>query len=224
MGTFPPEIAAAARPGKLYRGSRVFVRWLFAAYFRWRIHHADNVPAVGPVILASNHVSFADPVLVGSALDRAVHYLARKSLFENPFFGALIRRYNALPVDRDGGGGAGLKAIIDRLDHGAAILLFPEGTRSQDGQPGSAKAGIGLIAIKSDVPVAPVRIFGAFESWGRHRRLPAPRRIDVVFGPPLDLSALRVEAKTCDRVRLKAIYQEAADAIMRAIGSIELPR
>jgi 1-acyl-sn-glycerol-3-phosphate acyltransferase len=223
MPDFPPEIAAAARPGKLYASTWWIARGVFGAYFRLRVHHAGCVPAVGPVLLASNHVSFADPPLVGASLRRAIHFLARKSLFEKPGFGALIRSYNAMPVDRDGGGGAGLRTVLDLLARGAAILLFPEGTRSPDGQPMPAKAGVGLIAIKSDVPIVPVRIHGAFEAWGRHRILPLPKPIDVVFGNPVDLSALRAEARECDRIRLKAIYQEAADAIMKSIRDLALP-
>ncbi len=224
MAESPPEIVAAARPGTLYRTCRMIVRAFLAVYFRWRVHDRGNVPAVGPVILASNHVSYIDPPLVGCALDRAVHFLARKTLFENRAFGPLIRKLNAVPVDRDGGGGTGLKTLLERLDTGAGIVLFPEGTRSRDGELKPAKAGIGLVVIKSDAPVVPVRIYGAYQAWGRQRIVPAPRRIDVVFGRPIDFSALRAEAKACDKTRLKAIYQEAADEIMRAIGAIESPR
>jgi len=223
MAEFPPEIAAAARPGAFYKSCRVLLVGLATVYFRLRTHGRENVPRVGPVILASNHVSYGDPPLAGAPLRRAVHFLARKTLFDKPVFGTLIRGLNAVPVDRDGGGGAGLKAILDRLGRGGAILLFPEGTRSVDGHTKPAKAGVGLAVIKSDAPVVPVRIFGSYEAWGRHRKVPLPKPVDVVYGPPIDFSALRAEARTCDKARLKVIYQEAADAIMAAIGNLTLP-
>lgn len=207
----------------IYVFCRAIVRVLSRVCFRWRIHHVGRVPATGPIIIASNHVSYLDPPLIGSAIERTVHPLARKTLFSIPLFGALIRQLNALPVDRDGGGGAGLKTILEHLRHGAAIILFPEGTRSPDGRPIRAKAGIGLAVIKSDALVVPVRCFGTYEAAGIHRTFPRPYPIDLVFGEPLDFRALRAEAKSCDKARLKAIYQEVADGIMAAIAALEPP-
>src|SRR5580692_6356037 len=109
-----------------------FYRSLFAFYFGWRVYHTERVPQQGAVILAANHASFLDPPLVGSGLHRDINCLARKSLFRIPLLGWILRTVNAVPVDRDGGGAAGLKAIIDRLHAGGAIILFPEGTRSND--------------------------------------------------------------------------------------------
>ena len=114
-----------------------------------------------------------------------------------------------------------MKAILDRLADGAAIVLFPEGTRSADGQIMPARAGIGLTVIKSTAPVVPVRIVGAFEAWGRHHRFPRPRPITLIFGAPLSFEALRAEAATCDKARLKEIYQQVADEIMEAIRNLE---
>jgi len=105
-------------------------RLVYATVFRWRVLDAQNVPLQGPVILASNHASFIDPPLVGAGLKRDINYLARESLFRFPGIGALLRSWNAVPVDRDGGGARGLKAILDRLLAGGAIILFPEGTRT----------------------------------------------------------------------------------------------
>jgi 1-acyl-sn-glycerol-3-phosphate acyltransferase len=107
------------------------------------------------------------------------------------------------------------------LSGGAGILLFPEGTRSADGQVKAARAGIGMTVIKSSAPVIPVRIFGAFEAWGRHQKFPRPHRIRIVFGPPLHFEKLRAEAETCDKARLKEIYQEIADQLMDAIRGLK---
>src|SRR5881628_1555310 len=114
----------------IYRSAWCLFRVVFVVYFRWRVYHPERVPLRGPVILAANHASFIDPPLVGSGVKREINYLARESLFRFPVLGAILRAVNSVPVDRDGGGAAGLKAIMDRLHDGGAIILFPEGTRS----------------------------------------------------------------------------------------------
>ena len=136
----------------------------------------ERVPLTGGVILASNHASFLDPPLVGSGLQRDINYLARESLFRFPGIGSLLRSWNSVPVDRDGGGAAGLKAILDRLLAGGAIILFPEGTRTTDGKLQPARSGIGLTVIKSDAPVVPVRTFGTSRRYGRNQKFPRPNQ------------------------------------------------
>ena len=196
-------------------------RALFKIYFRWRVYNPERVPETGPVILAANHTSFIDPPLVGAGLRRDINYLARESLFRFPGLGALLRSWNSVPVDREGGGAAGLKKILDRLLGGGAIILFPEGTRSRDGKLQPARSGIGLTAIKSDAVVVPVRVFGTYEAYGRHMRFPRPRPVAVKYGEPMRFEALRAEAKTCSKARLKEIYQRVADEIMAAIAKLE---
>lgn len=198
-----------------------FSRLVFTFYFGWRVFNPERVPRTGSVILAANHASYADPPLVGSGVRRPLNFLARDTLFRYPGIGAVLRSWNVVPVDRDGGGGAGLKAILDRLLRGGAILLFPEGRRSRSGKLQSARSGIGLTVIKSQAPVVPVRVFGTFEAFGPHHKLPVPRRIMVKYGQPLHFQALRAEAADCSKVRLKQIYQEIADEIMAAIGRLE---
>jgi 1-acyl-sn-glycerol-3-phosphate acyltransferase len=196
-------------------------RLIYATYFRWRVYNPEHVPKTGPVILASNHASFIDPPLVGAGLHRPVNYLARESLFRYPGIGALLRSWNAVPVDREGGGAAGLRAILDRLLAGGAILLFPEGTRTTDGNLQPARSGIGLTVIKSNAPVVPVRVFGTFEAFNRNHKFPRPHRIAVKYGRPIDFSALRAEAKICTKPRLKQIYQEVANRIMAEIAALQ---
>ena len=199
----------------------LFFRTFFQVGFCCRSFNAHRVPASGPVILASNHASFFDPPLVGSCLDRGINYLARDSLFRFPILGWLLRQWDSVPVDRDGGGAAGLRAIFDRLQAGGAIILFPEGTRTQDGSFLPARSGLGLVVIKSTAPVVPVRVFGTFEAYGRHMKLPKPHRIMVKFGKPMKFAALRTESKQCSKARLKAIYQQVADEIMAEIGRLQ---
>jgi 1-acyl-sn-glycerol-3-phosphate acyltransferase len=196
-------------------------RAVFAVYFRWRVFNPERVPQTGGVILAANHASFLDPPMVGAGLRRPISYLARESLFRFPGIGALLRSWNAVPVDREGGGAAGLKAILDRLLAGGGVILFPEGTRTRDGQLQPARSGIGLVVAKSGAPVVPVRTFGTFEAYGRNQRLPRPKKIAVKYGEPMRFERLRAEAKNCSKARLREIYQEIADEIMAAIAKLE---
>lgn len=195
-------------------------RLLFATYFRWQVGNPERVPVRGPVILASNHASHLDPPLVGAGLPRALNYLARESLFDLPVAGWVLRGVNAVPVDRDGAGAAGLRAIFNRLRQGGAILLFPEGTRTRDGGLQKARSGVGLVVIKSTAPVVPVRVFGTYDAWSRHGRVPLPRPVSVKYGLPMDFEKLRAEARGCSKDRLKEIYQEASEEIMRAIAAL----
>lgn len=196
-------------------------RFIYGTYFRWRVFNPERVPLKGPVILAANHASFIDPPLVGSGVHRDINYLARESLFRFPLFGAYLRALNSVPVDRDGGGAKGLKMILDRLLAGGAIILFPEGTRTSDGKLQPARSGIGLTVIKSEAPVVPVRIFGSFEAFGRHMKVPRPHRVMVKYGRVMMFKELREEAKTCPKPRLKEIYQQVADEIMAEIAKLE---
>jgi len=196
-------------------------RTVFKCYFRWRVYNAERVPLGGAVILASNHASYLDPPLVGAGVKRSINYLARENLFRFPVMGWVLRQWQVVPVDRDGGGAAGLRAILDRLLAGGAIILFPEGTRTRDGKLQPARSGIGLTVIKSTAPVVPVRTFGTFEAYGRHLRLPRPHRVRVKYGRPMGFEQLRAEAKVCSKPRLKEIYQQVADEIMAAIAKLE---
>ena len=203
-----------------------FIAWcsfrlLYATYFRWRVYHSERVPLTGPVILASNHLSFLDPPLIGCGLPRGINYMARKTLFRYPGIGALLRSWNAVPVDRDGGSASGLKEILDRLKRGGAIIMFPEGTRSLDGKLQAARSGIGLAIIKSTAPVVPVRVFGTFEAYGKGITIPRPHRIAVKYGEPMAFAVARTEAQNCSKERLKKIYQEVADELMAAIARLQ---
>lgn len=201
-----------------------FFRLYFKIYHRWEIYGAENVPAAGPAILASNHASFLDPPLVGAATTREINYLARDTLFRFPVIGSILRNVNAVPVDREGKGAAGLRAIMDRLKQGGAIILFPEGTRTPDGELKEAKSGIGFTVLKSPAPVVPVRVFGTFAALNRRQSVPRPHRVAVVFGRPIDLSALRTEAESCSKTRLREIYEETTTEIMRAIAELQRPK
>jgi 1-acyl-sn-glycerol-3-phosphate acyltransferase len=159
-----------------------------------RIAGRRNVPWTGPALLVSNHQSYLDPVLVGLASRRYLSYLARSSLFKNRYLKALIESLDAIPIDRDLGKD-GLRATLDTLDRGKAILVFPEGERTHDGEMSPFKPGISLLVKRVTAPIIPVGIVGAFGAWSRHTKLPRfsplflranDAAIAISIGKPLD--------------------------------------
>jgi 1-acyl-sn-glycerol-3-phosphate acyltransferase len=184
--------------------------------FRLRICGRENLIEEGPAILASNHASFLDPPLVGVSCRKDIYFLARKSLFEKPVFGPLLTQLNTVPVDRDRGDVGAVRAMIKLLKSGNRVLVFPEGTRSKDGNLQPARAGVGLLIAKSLAPVVPVRIFGSYLALPRSggiRFVP----ITVVIGKPLFFT--KQDLGTDER----AAYQVLSDRVMTAIAALEKP-
>lgn len=170
----------------MYKVGWILSRLVFKLFFRLKIEGADHVPVSGPVILAANHASFLDPVLVGCSIQREIYFMARKTLMNNRFTKWLFNNLNTVPIDRDGTGVAGFKTILNLLQAGHGVVLFPEGTRSRDGSLQPAKPGIGMLALKSNAPVVPVLISGSFEALSRDRIVPKFTKICVRFGKPID--------------------------------------
>ena len=131
----------------------------------------QNVPKEGAFILASNHLSFFDPPALGCRLPRNLHYFARNSLFSGPL-GILISNLNSIPVNRDQLDLKTLKTVLRVLNMGHPLLVFPEGTRSGDGRLSDGQRGVGLLVVKSKVPVLPAKIEGAFEILGTGKSIP----------------------------------------------------
>ena len=203
----------------VYRISSTIMRHFFSVIYRTTWYGLENIPNDGPLIVACNHVSFFDPPLIGCSAHRDFSYLARETLMGNPISAWLLPRLNVVGVDREGGKDAkAVRHVLKSLKDGRAVVIFPEGTRSHNGTLQSAKAGIGLLACRSGVPVLPVRVFGAFNAFSRHHKLPSQRgRIKVVYGRPLQPSDFDPGKKATDR------YQIAIDRIMEAIARQEIP-
>ncbi len=144
-----------------------------------RIQGRRNIPKSGPVLLVSNHQSMFDPVIIGLASPRYLTYLARSSLFKHRIFAIIIRILGAFPIDRDFGK-KGLNETLALLHDNRAVLVFPEGERTHDGQIEPFKAGISLIIKKMEMPIIPVGLTGAFAAWPRTRRWP---RLAPLFLP-----------------------------------------
>jgi 1-acyl-sn-glycerol-3-phosphate acyltransferase len=136
-------------------------------------------------LVLSNHQSNLDPVLIGLACDRRLNYLARDTLFGFAPFRWLINSLDAIPIDREGLGLAGLKETLRRIRDGEMVLMFPEGTRTSDGELRSLRPGFCAVARRAGVPLVPVALDGAFEAWPRRQKFPRPAAICVVWGEPI---------------------------------------
>ncbi|UCD27371.1 MAG: 1-acyl-sn-glycerol-3-phosphate acyltransferase [Planctomycetota bacterium] len=153
----------------------------------FKIRHVGtrHVPRKGPALLVSNHQSFMDPPLVGMPLSRECCFMARDSLFRNPLFTWLIVKLNAFPVSRNTADISAIKKSLRLLKQGKIVVLFPEGTRTNNGKIQPMLPGFCGIAKKTKVPIIPTLIDGAFQAWPRNRLLPRPGRIIVEYAPPI---------------------------------------
>jgi len=168
-----------------WRLSQGLSRVLANIFGKFRVFGLENIPETGGVLLAANHQSYMDPVLVAMVLPREMHFMARRSLFRNPVFRAIIVSYNAFAIERDTADVKGVKEAIARLEAGNILLVFPEGTRTENGTIGRMKPGIGMLAERAAVPIVPVLIDGAYEVWPKGSRIPRFGRITMIFGKPL---------------------------------------
>jgi 1-acyl-sn-glycerol-3-phosphate acyltransferase len=166
-------------------------RLLAISLYNIRVYGRKNIPKSGGLLLASNHASYLDPIVIAIAIDREINFVARSSLFKNPLFSGLITLLNAFPIERDSPDLRAIREIIDRLSRDCAIVLFPEGTRTKNGMIGRMKAGVQTIARKSGVPIVPVLIEGTYKIWSRWDSLPKIiGKIKVYFGKPLSISSV----------------------------------
>jgi 1-acyl-sn-glycerol-3-phosphate acyltransferase len=179
---------------------------------RIRIEGRENIPQEGCLII-SHHVSFMDPTTVGWAIAKEIYYLGRRTLFKPPFWSWFLPICNVLPIDRDGHDITGLRRIIKKLQGGDSVVLFPEGTRSPDGNLQPAELGAALIAVKANVPILPTRVFGTYESLSRHSRRLRFHPIRVVIGKPYRPTLPPGKAD-------KNAYQAVADEMMAKIAEL----
>ena len=194
-----------------------FFKTVARIFYRYRVVNAERLIEDGAAIVASNHVSFFDPPMVGVAFRNPIYYLARKTLFKKGFFEWLYKNWNSIPVDQDRPDMTSLKTIIRLLKAGERVLVFPEGERSWDGTLGEGQPGVGLIVAKSRAPVIPVRIFGAREILPRGAKFPGAGRITIMVGGPIYFSDEELASKD------KSNYQRISDRIMKDINALELP-
>jgi len=186
--------------------------------FKLRVYGRENIIEQGPTLLAMNHQSFLDPPFAGICCRREIHFLARITLFDIPVLGALLRRVNVIGVDREGADSRAIKAVIRVIRDGGCTIVFPEGTRTRDGNLLPAQPGAGLIIARTLAPVVPMRIFGAFEAFPRDSKWPRKSPVTIVVGKPMHFTADDLGDHSRDR------YQRISDQVMARIAALEKPR
>jgi cytidylate kinase len=164
----------------------IFVAWVIGkVFYRLKVYGLEHYYPRG-AILAANHTSFFDPPILAATWPEEVHFLARETLFENFLFGALIRNVNAHPISRGTADLGAIKTICGLLEEGKKVVLFPEGTRSPDGELQSLKPGIASLILRTSTAVIPCYIHGAYEAWGRKQKWPRPfGKVCAIFGSPI---------------------------------------
>jgi 1-acyl-sn-glycerol-3-phosphate acyltransferase len=181
--------------------------------FRIRGEGVLNVPASGPVLLACNHESFLDPPSVSILLrHRQLEFIARASLFKG-VFGKVIALLNAIPLKDDSGDAGAIKEVLRRLDAGRAVLIFPEGSRTPDGEMHEFKRGVALLVKRAKCPVCPVAIAGAYEHWPVHAKRPrlSGPSVRVRYGKPIPYDELMKDGADAalERVRAEVVALRA---------------
>lgn len=162
----------------LFLAGRQIFRVMFSLFYRWCVEGAENIPQSGGAVIAPNHIGFFDSALTGSAVRRPVHFMAKKELFDIPGFGWIIKRTNAFPVKRGMQDVVAVRNAFSLLGNGHLVLIFPEGTRSEDGRVGEARAGAGMIACNAQVPLIPAKI----ENTNMMLKF---KQIKIKFGEPI---------------------------------------
>jgi cytidylate kinase len=176
---------AMAGPGRMtaiFRFGHDLALWFGRLGLHSRIEGLEHIPRKGPVIIACNHISFWDPPLVGSAIPRVIHFVAKAELFENRLLGALIRSYNSIPIHRGPQARRGLRGAEEVLLNGGAVLIFPEGTRSKTSEFLSPKGGITRLAAVTRAAVVPARISGSRQI---RRSMLRKVLVRIVYGQPM---------------------------------------
>jgi 1-acyl-sn-glycerol-3-phosphate acyltransferase len=186
-----------------YQFWKHLIRSISVPYFRIRYTGLHNVPLEGGVLAVSNHQSHLDPPLVGAGCPRRMNYLARETLFHPPFFGRFIYAVGAIPLDREGVGLSGIKESLKRLKRGEMLLVFPEGTRTADGEIKTFKPGFTTLAVRSKSAILPIAIEGAYRAWPKKAKFPRPRAVNVHYGPPI----LQKEYENIDERALVALVE-----------------
>ena len=198
-----------------YSASRFLLGAFVGALSGWEVRGREHIPPHGGLIVASNHISFWDPPLVGTAVMRELHFLAKEELFRVPVLGPLIRSFNSIPIRRGVADLSGLTKAMEVLRAGRALLMFPEGTRARDGELKAARPGVGMLAVATDARIVPAYISGSNEpgKW-----LFRCVRVRVSFGPVRTWRELAGTDAGLEPGR--ALYQGVGAGVMREIAAL----
>lgn len=199
----------------VYRCSRWLLYGFLKLFFRFRIHNMDNLPAP-PYIAVGNHASYLDPPILGVVCrNTPICFMAKKELFTKPVIGTWSRAVGCISVDRDANSTSAIKDAIKRLKEGRSVGIFPEGTRSEDGEMQEAKRGAGFIIAKAGVPVVPVYIKGTYEALPKGGKYKFGSKIDAYIGKPISTEEVRVKEGG------KPDYGAISDLVMRRVAGLK---
>jgi len=207
----------------LYWTAWIFCRGVLSLYNRLTVIGLKRALATeGPVIIAANHCSNLDPVVVGCSYPKKLRYLAKSSLFKVPILGTLIRWLGAIPAKREDAQGAAsaLKQLIGLLESGENVLVFPEGSRSLDGKLQPLEEGVAMLSIKTDAPIIPVWVHGSFNALPKHAKMYKPCKIVVNFGEAIHLEDFKDKTASAKELR-KMITEELARRLLVLKEEIE---
>lgn len=180
---------------------------LFKIFFNGKVYGREYIPRAAGFIVASNHASFFDPVVVGVASQRRLNYMARDTLFSNFFFGKLLSGVSVFPVKRGATDIGALREAMRRVRQGGGLLIFPQGTRGADAER-APKGGIGFLAAKLDAPVVPAYVLGTDKACPKGAKRIRLHPISVRFGAPI-------------RIEKGKSYQEFAEEVLRHISDLK---
>jgi len=198
----------------LYDSAKFLFSYLFKPVFKFKVIGRENVPKEGPLLLACNHASYLDPVLLATALPRRVNLLARENLFDKAWKRFILLRWKSIPMRREQLDKGVLKTVMGLLKEGEIVGLFPEGTRSPDENLLPGKAGVGMLVSFAKLPVLPVYMKGAYLTMGKVHRKFKCTPITVVFGKPMEFPKVEGEHGH-DR------YQRISDEVMAEIEKLK---
>ena len=198
-----------------YRCCKLFVFIVLKILFRVSAKGRANIPTEGGVVIVSNHASNLDPPIIGVEAGRMVHIMAKKELFEIPVMGKMIPHLGAFPVNRGGADRGALRKASQVLKDGSVLLIFPEGTRTRDGELQKAKPGVGLIAKMAGVPIVPAYIQGSYKALPRKQALPKLTKITVHFGQPFEIKDVDGDPKAKD------FTHNISDFMMKKIAELK---
>ena len=203
--------------GAYYSAVRQLANAAFGAVSGREVRGVELIPLTGGLIVASNHISFWDPPMIGAAIPREVHFLAKDELFSTPLLGPLIRSVNAIPIRRGVADLSGMSRAIAKLRDGGGLLMFPEGSRMRDGELHPPRPGVGMLAVSADVAIAPCFVSGTNHPG---RWLWRRERVRIWFGPPRHWRELAGEGS--DDAPGRALYQRVGEGVMREIAALRV--
>jgi 1-acyl-sn-glycerol-3-phosphate acyltransferase len=201
-----------------YHFFHISTRPLFKLLFKFQIFGVENVPPTGGVMLMINHASYLDPIFIGAAVKRNLHYMARSTLFKPGMIDRFLRSLNAFPVHLGTPDRAAIKNALKLLDEGNLLLVFPEGTRSHDGSLGKAQDGVGFMAYRTNAQVIPVFLDGTQKAMSRGSIMIRPVKVTVSFGKPIDMSIYRKDETS------RETYSKIGEKIMSEIAKLKSER